>query len=94
MKILQLNNYARIRGGSDRYFHDLSVALSHEHEVMMFGTFPLNGKENIPNKNLFYEDLPSELNVDGHKLMDALKYFWRLDVKKKLEKCINSFKPD
>jgi len=92
VRILQVNNYAHIRGGSDRYFHDLSSALSKDHEVMMFST--LNRDSTVTeNAHLFWEDLPKELILDGKRLGDAMSYFWRTDVERCFLECVESFKP-
>jgi len=93
VRILQVNNYAHIRGGSERYFHNLSSELSKEHDVMMFSTlsqkFPI-----AENRHLFWEDLPRELLLDGKQLGDAMNYFWRADVEKHFLECVESFRPD
>jgi|GEM_PF-2365941 len=93
LRVLQVNNYSRIRGGADRYFQDLSKALSVSHDVLMFSTQADTSIGDLVNGDLFWSDLPRELDLSGNSITDMARYFWRADVKEKLAKCIQSFRP-
>ena len=93
MRVLQVNNYSRVRGGADRYFHDLSKALTKSADVKMFATKSICS-DSLENQNLFWRDLPRELDISGATNFDSILYFWRKDIEKKITECIDEFLPD
>ena len=95
MKILQINKFFFLKGGSERHFFDLSeLLLKKNHEVITWSTkHPKNFS--FPNQELFanYNDF-SEKNSILKKLFKAQRILWNQDAKKKLEKIIKQKKPD
>jgi glycosyltransferase involved in cell wall biosynthesis len=95
MKILQINKFFYLRGGSETYFFDLIKLLEQNgHEVITFST---KSSKNLPSpyEKFFVEEidfgkregLVKSLKKFGHSL-------YSLEAKKKLEKLILETKPD
>ena len=95
MKILQINKFFFLKGGSERCFFDLSELLSKKgHQVYTWSTkyyknFPW------PDDNLFaeYSDFSKK---EGFKkdLKKVLRIFWNREANKKLKKIIKQENPD
>ena len=95
MKILQINKFFFLKGGSERHFFDLSELLSIKgHQVSVWSTkhslnFPFSNQENFAKfidfskKDSFLKELK--------KLKDI---FWNKEAKKKIGKIIKYRKPD
>ncbi len=95
MKILQINKFFFLKGGSERYFFDLSELLSQKkHQVIAWST---ENMKNFPYNN---EDLFAEYSdfsrKEGFKkdLKKVIRIFWNREAKKKLEKLIKKENPD
>jgi len=95
MKILQINKFFFLKGGSERYFFDLSELLTNKgHQVIVWSTkHPQNFS--FPSQELFasYNDF-SEKESLFKKLFKAKRIFWNKEAGKKLEKIIKIEKPD
>ncbi len=95
MKILQINKFFFLKGGSERYFFDLSELLTNKgHQVIVWSTkHPQNFS--FPSQELFanYNDF-SEKESLFKKLFKAKRIFWNKEAAKKLEKIIKIEKPD
>jgi len=94
MKILQINKFFYLKGGSETHMFELSDALKKRgHEVAFFS---MTDKRNVHGEwNKYFID-----NVD-YKKFNFLKSFkvafdflYNFSAKKKLQKLINDFKPD
>jgi len=95
MKILQINKFFFLKGGSERHFFDLSELLSKkEHSVSVWSTkHPHN--LSFPNQESFAEFIDFSKNDSFLKEIKKLKnIFWNKDAKKKLEKIVKHQKPD
>ncbi|NVK20923.1 MAG: glycosyltransferase family 4 protein [Kangiellaceae bacterium] len=90
MKILQINNYHFPRGGSDRYFLDLSALLiEHGHDVKTFSTESLQNT----HKSLIHSTVPT-INTSNPALKDIFSFLYSKRAKNTLVKVLNDFKPD
>lgn len=95
MKILQINKFFFLKGGSERYFFDLSELLFKKgHEVIVWST---QNPKNLswPRQELFanYNDFSEKENI-FKKLFKAQRILWNKEAKRKLEKVIKEEKPD
>ena len=95
MKILQINKFFFMNGGSERYFFDLAELLSEKgHNVITWSTnhpnnFPYSEKDNFAR----YNDL-SKREGFWKDLKKVKQIFWNREAAKKLEKIIQREKPD
>ena len=95
MKILQINKFFYIRGGSERVFFDtIRILEEQEHDVI---NFSMKDEKNFPSK---YSDFFIE-NVDFTKkrgivedFPKAMHFLYSWEAKRKLEKLILQEKPD
>lgn len=95
MKILQINKFFFLKGGSERYFFDLSDLLSEKkHQVVVWSTqhpknFSFSGLKDFAQFNDFskYEGLLRDFKK-------VRRIFWNKEAAKKLEKVIKREKPD
>jgi len=95
MKILQINKFFFLKGGSERHFFDLSELLSVKgHQVSIWSTkhplnFSFSGQEgfakfiDFSKKEYFLKEIKKLKNI-----------FWNKEAQKKLEKIIKYKKPD
>ncbi|MHB8903516.1 MAG: glycosyltransferase [Patescibacteria group bacterium] len=94
MKILQVNQYYYPRGGADKYFLDLSLALKEAgHEVAVFA---MKHPKNLESK--FSPYFVSRVSFNNPSLKDKLKtpgrVLYSLEAKRKFTKLLTDFKPD
>lgn len=95
MKILQINKFFYLKGGSETYFFSLSDLLKqHGHEVIFFS---IKDEKNFDSE---YSDFFIN-NIDFRKREGAIKDFkklghslYSLEAKRKLESLIKKYKPD
>ncbi len=90
MRILLVNKYHYLKGGSEKYYFELGKLLKeHGHEVAYFS---MRDEKNIKTgcKEYFVE--PVDLN-NGSKLK-ALDVIYSKENKKKMEEALEDFKPD
>jgi len=90
MKILEINKFHYLRGGSERYFFALQKILkSKGHRVAVFS---MKGDSNLPSK---YDDYFIEaVDLNKFSIRDVIKFFYNRDAVKKLERIIALERPD
>lgn len=94
MKILMVNKFFRIVGGSDTYCFALTEALKKAgHEVVFFS---MKDERNWPDENedLFVENIDYNTTDPIKKAKYALKYIYSVEAKKKIAKILDKEKPD
>jgi len=95
MKILLVNKFHFIKGGSERYYFDLAENLKqHGHEVIFFS---MQHEKNMPcaQEKYFTDFVLTEkktFNLAGVK--SVLKLWWNFDASKKINQLIQDEKPD
>jgi len=98
MKILQVNKYFLLKGGSERYLFELSRILeSHGHEVIPFAMqHPDN--EKTPYAEYFVDQIEFNLNSRWQKLRNAPKIISRIlyswQARRRIEALIRKTRPD
>ena len=95
MKILQINKFFFLKGGSERHFFDLSELLSEKkHQVSVWSTkHPSN--LSFPNQENFAKFIDfSQKDSFSKEIKKFKNIFWNKEAKKKLEKVIKQEKPD
>jgi glycosyltransferase involved in cell wall biosynthesis len=94
MKILQINKYHYIKGGSEMvFFNTINLLKEHGHEPIVFC---VKDERNIVSEyDQYFVDYP-EMSAVGfrQKLKNSFSFFYNRDARKKLEKLIISEKPD
>ncbi len=97
MKILQINNFHYLRGGSERYYFEVSNLLKSEgHEVIPFS---MRHPKNLPSNysNYFVSNIDFEKMLAKINLRNALKVISRTiycsEAKKNLDRLIEAEKP-
>lgn len=90
MKILMVNKFHYLKGGSEKYYFELAELLrEHGHEVAFFS---MKDEKNIKTDCKEYFVEPIDLNT-GSKLK-ALDVVYSKENKKKMEETLDEFKPD
>ena len=90
MKILLVNKFHYLKGGSEKYYFELGDLLKeHGHQIAFFS---MEGKENIKTDCKEYFVKPIDLNT-GSKLK-ALDVIYSKENEKKMEEALEEFKPD
>lgn len=90
MKILMVNKFHYLKGGSEKYYFDLANLLKENgHEVAFFS---MKDEKNIKTDCKEYFVEPIDLNT-GSKLK-AFDVIYSKDNKKKMEEALEDFKPD
>ncbi|OGC48007.1 MAG: hypothetical protein A3A94_01085 [Candidatus Portnoybacteria bacterium RIFCSPLOWO2_01_FULL_43_11] len=95
MKILQINKFFFLKGGTERYLFDLSELLERKgHQVLVWSTeHPQNF--NWPEKTNFVNFYEYSKKEGGWKdFKKIIRIFWNFEAKKKLKKLIQKEKPD
>lgn len=90
MKILLVNKFHYLKGGSEKYYFDLAKLLKeHGHEIAFFS---MQDKKNIKTdcKEYFVEN--SDMN--SKNIFKALDVIYSKKNKKAMEKALDDFKPD
>jgi len=95
MKVLLVNKYNFIKGGSDKYFLDLANLLSKQPGIKV-AKFCMSHPQNLPDKYSRY--FVSGLNFDRFRLHDLFKYlgrvFYSFEAKRKFANLLDDFRPD
>ena len=93
MKILQINAYNYIRGGSESVFKNTSSLLeAHGHEVM---TYTLKWPENLPSKYSAYFPESKETRSGVLRIpRNILTYFYNDEAARNLDRLLREEKPD
>jgi len=95
MKILQINKFFFLKGGSERYFFDLAELLSQKgHKIIVWSTQHLNNFSYLKKDDFAeYSDF-SKKEGFWKDLKKTRRIFWNKEAAKKLEKIIQREKPD
>jgi glycosyltransferase involved in cell wall biosynthesis len=94
MKILQINKFFYLKGGSEKYFFELRDLLKkNNHQVI---DFSMKDKKNLPSPFSEYFIEPINLKSEGiiKNFKKALQIIWNKEAQKKLEILIQKEKPD
>lgn len=90
MKVLMVNKFHYLKGGSEKYYFELAELLKENgHEVAFFS---MKDEKNIKTDCKEYFVEPIDLNT-GSKLK-ALDVIYSKENKKKMEEALDEFKPD
>lgn len=90
MKILMVNKFHYLRGGSEKYYFELAELLKeHGHEVAFFS---MKDKKNIHTNNKEYFTKP--VNLNGDSKLKAIQIIYSKANKNIMEKALEEFKPD
>jgi glycosyltransferase involved in cell wall biosynthesis len=95
MRVLQVNKFFYIRGGSERYFFDLSDLLSQRgHEVVHFSmSHPRN--EHSDQAAYFVSEIDLNATMPaGHRLKAALRVLYSSEAKRKFGRLLDELRPD
>jgi len=95
MRILQVNKFFYVRGGSERYFFDLCHLLkARGHEVLHFSMrHPRNEPSEQADFFVSEIDFNSDMTV-GQKLGAALRILYSSEAKRRIADLLDRFKPD
>jgi glycosyltransferase involved in cell wall biosynthesis len=94
MKILEINKFNHIRGGSDKHFTDLvRLFQSNGDEV---GVFAMSHPENLHSdfSKYFVSQVDYENGSLLNKMKGAFRIFWSFEAKRKIAKLLDEFQPD
>ena len=90
MKIMLVNKFHWLKGGSETYYFELGKLLKeHGHEVAYFS---MENENNI--KTNCKEYFVKETNMNSKDVTKALKVIYSKENKKVMEKALDEFKPD
>lgn len=90
MRILLVNKFHYLKGGSEKYYFELAEMLKeHGHEIAFFS---MKNEKNIKTKNKEY--LTEEINLNGGNKLKAFNIICSKDNERLMEKALNEFKPD
>lgn len=90
MKILEINKFYFLKGGSERYLFGLNKILKRKgHEVVVFS---MKGDGNLPSK--YEEYFIEKVDLNKFSIKDIIKFFYNYDAIRKLKKIIKTEKPD
>lgn len=95
MKILMVNKFFYIKGGSETYYFSLKKLLErHGHEVI---DFSMQDDKNMDSKysNYFVNNVNYNIKTNFlHKINMAINIIYSIDAKRKFEKLVRDTKPD
>ena len=90
MKILMVNKFHYLKGGSEKYYFDLAKLLEvNGHEVAFFS---MKNEKNIKTKNKEY--FVEEIDLNSNNKLKALEVIYSKKNKKKMKEALDNFKPD
>lgn len=90
MKILLVNKFHYLKGGSETYYFELAKLLEeHGHEVAFFS---MENEKNIKTNNKEY--FVKEIDMNSKDVTKALKVIYNKENKKLMEQALDEFKPD
>lgn len=90
MKILLINKFHYLKGGSETYYFELGKLLEeHGHEVAYFS---MENKNNVKTNKKEY--FVKEINMNSKDITKALKVIYSKENKKIMERALDEFKPD
>jgi len=94
MKVLQINKYHYVKGGTETvFFSTIRLLEKKGHEVHRFC---LKDANNLPcNDEIYFVDYPEMSSVGFfQKFKNSLSFFYNRDSKRKIEQLIKDVKPD
>ena len=94
MRILQVNKYNYLRGGSEKYFIELSKELERAgHQVAIFS---MRHPKNLPSlwEKYFVSRVSFSENSLYYSLLRPFRVLYSFEAKRKFSKLIKKFKPD
>ena len=95
MRVLQVNKYNYLRGGSEAvFFNTIKMLEEHGHEVALMS---VNHPKNEPSQwQPYFVDAPEIRDIKGAagKLRSIPRFFMNRDAARKMEQLINDFRPD
>lgn len=90
MRVLLVNKFHYIRGGSEKYYFNLADLLeSYGHEVAFFSMYD---EKNIKTKHKEY--FVNSIDLNSNNKLKALDVIYSKKNKKKMEETLDDFKPD
>ncbi|MFA6306380.1 MAG: glycosyltransferase family 4 protein [Patescibacteria group bacterium] len=90
LKILQINKFYYLKGGSERHMFDITQILEQKgHAVIPFSMQDPRNKTSEYDKYFI-----SEVDLNKFSLKNIVKFFWNYDAVRKLEILIRNEKPD
>ena len=90
MKILMVNKFHYLKGGSEKYYFELAELLREKgHEVAFFS---MEDEKNIHTDCKEYFVKP--IDLDSNNKLKALDVIYSKENKKRIEKALDEFKPD
>ncbi len=90
MKILQINKFYYLKGGSERYVFDLSEILREKKYKII--PFSMQDDNNFPGKYNKY--FIKKVALNKFNLINIFKFFYNYDAVKRLKKLIKDERPD
>jgi len=94
MKILQINNYHYVRGGSERvYFETSKILEKYGHEVLFFSIKDKNSDKHYSDK-YFVKPFDDEQAGAWQKIKLASRYIYNKEARENLAQLIINEKPD
>lgn len=92
MKILQVNKFFHLNGGSERYFFDVSAALEQAgHEVVHFS---MTHPKNVPSPYAEYFVDQIEFGEGKRTLRKAAHFLYSTEAEKKITALVRATRPD
>ena len=90
MKILQINKFHYLRGGSERYYFELAKILKENGHEVIFLSMQDDRNESSEYGKYFIE----KVEVENFSIKNIIKFFYNYEAVKKLEQLIKDEKPD
>lgn len=90
MKILLVNKFHYLKGGSEKYYFDLANLLASNGDEVAF--FSMYNEKNI--KTEYKEYFVDPIDLNSNNKLKALDVIYSKENKKKLEEALDDFKPD
>lgn len=95
MKIILVNNFISLKGGSEKYTIQLGEILKENgHEVFYFATDRDSFDNNFENIELFPKYFNFRNESKSKQIQNIFKLFYNMEAKKKLELLIKKVEPD
>ena len=90
MRILMVNKFHYLKGGSEKYYFDLAKLLRENgHDVAFFS---MKNEKNLTTANKEY--FVDEIDLNSNNKLKALEVIYSKNNKKKMEEALDDFKPD
>jgi glycosyltransferase involved in cell wall biosynthesis len=90
MKILQINKYYYLKGGSERYLFEVGDMLRKAGHTVM----PFSMQDEANTHSRYEKYFAQKVDVNKFSLRDIVKFFYNYDAVKKLEILIKKERPD